>query len=84
MTNNEKALELVQKYLDDYPYAATMVDDIMNRLKQVKTLLKEQPEIIRFKECKHHRKCTCSAAAGMAFPPPDDWYCADGERRKGG
>lgn len=42
MTNNEKALELVQKCLDDWPYAAIRVIDIMKRLEQVKALLKEQ------------------------------------------
>jgi len=45
-------------------------------------LIEEAPEaVIRCKDCKHHRKDTCSAAAGMAFPPPDDWFCADSERR---
>ena len=39
------------------------------------------PELIRCKDCKHYKKDTCSAEAGMAFPPPDDWFCADGERR---
>lgn len=38
------------------------------------------PVVVRCKDCKHYRKDTCSAGAGMAFPPPDDWYCADGER----
>ena len=47
MTNNEKALELVQKCLDDRPYAATMVIDIMKRLEQVKVLLKEQEKEIK-------------------------------------
>lgn len=46
-------------------------------------MLKEQPEIILCRDCKHHRKDTCSAGAGMAFPPPDDWFCADGERKEG-
>ena len=45
MTNNEKALELVQKCLDDWPYAATRVFDIMKRLEQVKALLKEQEPV---------------------------------------
>jgi len=45
MTNNEKALELVQKCLDDWPYAATRVIDIMERLEQVKALLKEQEAV---------------------------------------
>ena len=51
MTNNEKALKLVQECLDDWPYAATRVDDIMMRLKQVKALLKEQePRILSLGE----------------------------------
>lgn len=39
-------------------------------------------ELVRCKDCKHYREDTCSAGAGMAFPPPDDWFCADGERRE--
>jgi hypothetical protein len=42
MDDREKALELVQKCLDDWPYAATRVVDIMKRLEQVKVLLKAQ------------------------------------------
>lgn len=38
-------------------------------------------QIVRCKDCKHHAKSTCSASAGLAYPPPDDWFCADGERR---
>ena len=47
MTNNEKALELVQKCLDDWPYAATRVIDIMKRLEHVKALLEEQEKEIK-------------------------------------
>lgn len=43
---------------------------------------KREDDIVRCKDCKHYRKDTCSAEAGMAFPPPDNWYCADGERRE--
>lgn len=39
-------------------------------------------ELVRCKDCKHWRKDTCSAGAGLAFPPPEDWYCADGEKRE--
>lgn len=42
MTNNEEALKLVQECLDDWPYAATRVVDIMTRIEKVKELLKEQ------------------------------------------
>ena len=40
--------------------------------------------VVRCKDCKHYKRDTCSAGAGMAVPPPDDWFCADGERREGG
>jgi len=51
MTNNEKALKLVKECLDDWPYAATRVVDIMMRLEQVKDLLKEQePRILSLGE----------------------------------
>ena len=39
-------------------------------------------ELVRCKDCKHWRKATCSAGAGLAFPPPEDWFCADGEKRE--
>ena len=42
----------------------------------------EAVDVVRCKDCKHYRKDTCSAGAGMAVPPPDDWFCADGERKK--
>lgn len=37
--------------------------------------------LVLCKDCKHHRKDTCSAGAGIAYPPPDDWFCADGEQK---
>jgi hypothetical protein len=54
-------------------------------------LLKEQPEIIRCKDCKHRTKRVCNnlefyecehlryqqTKCGVT----DDWFCADGERR---
>lgn len=50
ISNNEEALELVQKCLDDWPYAATRVVDIMTRLERVKVLLKEQHEAVEQNE----------------------------------
>lgn len=44
-TNNAEALSLVQKCLEDWPYAATRVFNIMTRLEKVKELLKEQGPI---------------------------------------
>ena len=55
---------------------------VIPKLDEKKTgcILEIKP-LVLCKYCMHHRKDTCSAGAGMAFPPPDDWFCADGERR---
>lgn len=45
------------------------------------TITYEMYELVRCKDCKHHGSDTCSAGAGMAYPPPEDWFCADGERK---
>ena len=68
-------------------------DEEWDIMREALALLKEREEkynklaewseghIVFCKDCKHYRKGTCSAGAGMAFPPPDDWFCADGERK---
>ena len=65
---------------------AIVLDEIMPRcallVRDAIDLLKEQDTVVRCKDCKYHGKDTCSAGAGIAYPPPDDWYCADGERRR--
>ena len=40
--SNKEALDLIQKCLDDRPYAAIRVIEIMARLERVKEILKEQ------------------------------------------
>lgn len=39
--------------------------------------LKEQPQIVRCKDCKHKELCE-EKIGGKIIP---DWFCADGERR---
>lgn len=56
-------------------------------------LLKEQPEIVHCKDCKHRPTqkkcfpdtvCPCQCSDSYySWVPPDDWYCADGERKEG-
>lgn len=49
-------------------------------------LLKEQPQIVRCKDCKHYKDGFCynpntyddEKTRGNTVP---DWFCADGERR---
>ena len=46
------------------------------------TLLKEQPEIIRCKDCKHGVPGACGYGVDCDDTwHNDDWFCADGERR---
>lgn len=76
------------KHLEDI---AQWADDAINLLKeqevieQISDAIHETAKqfrqtIVRCNHCKHYRKSTCSAGAGMAFPTPGDWFCADGER----
>ena len=50
-------------------------------------LLKEQPEIVRCKDCKHWGTNDCSMynlwsnVWGDDEPTPDEWFCPIGERR---
>lgn len=55
------------------------------------TLLKEQPEIVRCKDCKHYNTYECENDNVLrrikdcgCYPPfwvDPEWFCADGERR---
>ena len=44
-------------------------------------LLKEQPEIVRCKDCKYYDHCNGCMSWHDVNSNNDNWYCADGERR---
>ena len=48
----------------------------------VHSLPSAQPEIIRCKDCAKREYCRTSTVWAVA--PPDDWFCADAERRDDG
>ena len=53
--------------------------DCTGRMKKdALALLKEQPEIVRCKDCKHRISCTIYLEAAEA--ENEDWFCASGER----
>ena len=87
--DREKVIELLQACLDDWPYAAVRVCTIMNRIKDALALLKEQPVIVRCKDCKHGHKCLNGRREPMVkcelmfdeWLNDFDWFCADGEVR---
>jgi len=65
--------------------------------KDALSMLKEQPQIVRCRDCKHRPKetnefdlefpegskcpCQCSDDEYYSWYPEDDWFCADGERK---
>lgn len=75
-------------------FAGLLHDDTITRLQMVAMKLPSaQPEIIRCKDCKH--RPTYPEAYGAEINgkwcywcelihswKPDDWFCADGERRE--
>ena len=42
-------------------------------------LLKEQPQVVRCKDCKKRDSWECWQYFFGRIKIPDDWYCADGE-----
>ena len=65
-------------------------DRMFHALEEDWKRLKEQPQIVRCKDCKHYRKSTRYpdtnlimdyCAINMITGKDDNWFCADGERR---
>lgn len=52
---------------------------------EILALLKEQPGIVRCKDCKHRDpedgKCDSGHDIQWQLPRTDDWFCADGKRK---
>ena len=100
MPDREKVIKGMQQclaYGDEYdkcmdcPYLQE-VDCIRGMKKDALALLKEQPEIIRCKDCKHRgisEKCVIAAISEEKCVPlfmlddRGEWFCADGKRKDG-
>ena len=50
--------------------------------RDVITLLKAQPEVIRCNDCKHRGSVYCPFYRRYQGEKYDDWYCADGEQKE--
>ena len=83
MTHNvpvQSLIDHIKTAIDVDPWAQEMVEN----------LLKEQPEVVRCKECKHGEKVST-----LKYYPDvtwcnkhskshnDDWFCADGVHKEG-
>ena len=58
--------------------------NVVMAMRDAVELLKEQPEIVRCKDCQHSifmgRRCWCEKYIPCSLVLPE-WFCADGERR---
>lgn len=56
----------------------------LNNVTRAIALLKEQDELVRCKYCERRETYQCPVHVGYSddgYDEPDDWFCADGERR---
>ena len=53
---------------------------------QVLVIPNDYVNVVRCRDCKHRdpedKKCDCGGMEGLILPRPDEWYCANGERRE--
>ena len=58
--------------------------EVQNIAQSALTLLNEQEAIVRCKDCKHGEPGACGDGVDCdGVWHDDDWFCADGERKKG-
>ena len=57
----------------------------LNNVTDALALLKEQEAVVRCKDCKRRGTYDCPVYVGGdgMCSEPDDWFCADGERKEG-
>ena len=66
--------EQIDKLLEESASNAEMAEGM-------KELLKEQPQIVRCKDCKYWSESYSVWFCPYHFNAHEDWFCADGERR---
>lgn len=88
-------IKLRKKYYDGNMVreaVMSVIDDYNTLMKLLKAFANQPPlpdvtEVVRCKDCKHRdpedRKCDCGHDILWQLPRDDNWFCADGERRRG-
>ena len=79
--NIEKVLAILDGFRmsDEITYSAYSA--LHDEISLLDDLLKEQEKIVRCKDCKYwHDSIRCQLDS-EGLKTPDDWFCADGERR---
>jgi len=81
MTRNE-CIDGMQRIIDENQNKILVRVHVGYLIHAVK-YLKDQPEIVRCKDCKKHGDITCSLwTDAVEFETEDDWFCADGKRKE--
>lgn len=62
--------------IGEAPCRACEVDDVKAELEEAPTI--DAVPVVRCKDCKNKEMCRTWTI--WAVPPPDDWFCKDGER----
>ena len=87
--DEDRKKHLLRTFDDIIELMATQGQKVVcSRLQEVRQLLREQPEIVRCKDCKHYKDGFCynpntyddEKTRGNTSP---NWFCADGERKGG-
>ena len=80
------AYELLKEQEDigkELETAIELIHKKNKRIEKLNAVLKEQPQIVRCKDCKHRNTIYCFKDE-QGFGTDDDWFCADGEVKDDG
>ena len=78
-----KSVHDARRYLEDREWVDKSVGVHIDALNDAIAMLKEQPEIVRCKDCVKHGSVSCPMCKKYVFITADNWFCVDGERKEG-
>ena len=81
-----KGIETIKQFFGyGLPSTAEVFDSYYGILNDAIAMLKEQEAVVRCKDCKRRGTYDCPVYVGGdgMCSEPDDWFCADGERKEG-
>ena len=79
LISKQAAIDAVEDYFGGLP-----IQGRYDILQIIKRLPSAEPQIVRCGECwRRNKEDYCPLVIDGCYPPdlPDDWFCADGERR---
>lgn len=85
MADREKLAEYLETCMRNRVISESFSEVIISLTKaeEIFALLKEQEAVVRCKDCKRRGTYDCPVYVGGdgMSSEPDDWFCADGERK---